>query len=141
MASAMGVGGRMVFTGVIQDVFEAMSACDAIALPSHSEGLPIACLEAMVLGKPQVVSDIDGLGEAIRESQGGFAIPVGDDLELAENLVTILTDSALSRSVGANARRWVIEHCSPEVFRRAFWDGVESFLTGSALSRANSTYV
>ncbi len=50
---------RVIDAGTLQDVRPAMWAADALAMPSRTEGLPLALLEARGSGLPAVVSQID----------------------------------------------------------------------------------
>ncbi len=105
---------RVIFTGRVEDIFTAMSSCDVVVLPSFSEGLPISCLEAMLIARPMVGSNVDGLGEAITASGGGFTFPAGDVECLAGKIVKLLNNPALRASLGKSGQQWVLRNCSPK---------------------------
>ena len=46
-------------------------------MPSENEGLPRVILEAMLLGKPVIASDITGPSELVIDGETGFLVPVG----------------------------------------------------------------
>ncbi len=81
-----------------------MSHATAIVLPSRSEGLPLALLEAMAHGRPIVASAVGGIPEAIQDGETGLLVAPGDPKPLAHALDHLLTDSALRDRLGAAAR-------------------------------------
>lgn len=110
--------------GFVADVFSAISACDIIALPSSSEGAPISCLETLILRRPIVGSNVDGLGEIIKSSKGGMLIEPGDHVALASAFFELLADPARCHELGCKGRDWVLQNCSPVEFGRVIWGHV-----------------
>lgn len=55
--ASLGLEGRVVLTGVREDVPALLSAMDVLLFPSHFEGLPVTVVEAQASGLPCVVSD------------------------------------------------------------------------------------
>jgi glycosyltransferase involved in cell wall biosynthesis len=68
------------------------------------EGLPYVLVEAVVLAKPIVATDIDGVREVIRNGETGLLVPAEDphSLSLAVNL--LLGDPAFGRRLAGRAR-------------------------------------
>src|SRR5918992_168533 len=62
------------------DVPDLIAACDAVALLSRAEALPMSILEAMALARPVVTSDVGGAGEAVVDGETGM---VGADNDAA----------------------------------------------------------
>lgn len=127
LVADFGIQDRIHFTGVITDVFTGMSACDIIALCSRAEGVGIACLEALLCERPVVGTDVDGLGEIIRESRGGIAVSVGDHAAVAANILLLLKKPAQRSELARLGRNWVVQYCAPEVFRKNFWAAFNNF--------------
>lgn len=63
---------RVVFHGFQHDVREIWSSNHLLLIPSAGEGLPISLTEAMICGRPAVVTDVGGNSEVITEGQTGF---------------------------------------------------------------------
>lgn len=103
-ARQLGIEALITITGFRQDVRPLVRACDAMALCSRTEALPLAAIEAMALGKPVVHSDVGGAAEIIMPGYNGWLFPPGDCEALTDRLAA-LADSAARARLGANARR------------------------------------
>ena len=94
----------VIFTGYREDVPRLMAAFDVFAMASLHEGLSIALLEAMSLGKPPVVTRVGGLPEVVGTDEG-FVVEPADPKALASHIVTLLRDPELRERLGAGAKR------------------------------------
>jgi glycosyltransferase involved in cell wall biosynthesis len=103
-AARLGIESRVFFTGFREDVPRLVAAADLFVLPSRHEGLSIALLEAMALGKPAVVTDAGGLPEVVQHGKQGLVVPAKDSGALAEEIVTLLNDLPLRQRLGEAAR-------------------------------------
>jgi glycosyltransferase involved in cell wall biosynthesis/peptidoglycan/xylan/chitin deacetylase (PgdA/CDA1 family) len=111
-ARDLGLGDRVVFAGRREDVSRVLSALDVFALPSHTEGLSIALLEAGAAGCPIVATDVGGNPEVIDDRRSGVLVPAGDPRALAEGLAVVLGDRDRARALGEAASRTVRERFS-----------------------------
>jgi glycosyltransferase involved in cell wall biosynthesis len=91
---------------------EILAQASVFALPSVSEGLPLALLEAMACGKAIVASDIPGNAEIIRNAENGLLFRAGSSSDLAEKVLVLLADARLRSRLGRRARGTVEERCS-----------------------------
>jgi glycosyltransferase involved in cell wall biosynthesis len=80
---------------------------DIFVLTSRSEGMPQAVLEAQVVGVPVVASRVGGLPELIDHGRTGLLIEPGDEMDLAESLLALLSDPERSREMSEAGRREV----------------------------------
>jgi glycosyltransferase involved in cell wall biosynthesis len=60
------------FLGEVNDIEEVWRKHHALVLPSHYEGLPLALVEAMLCGRPAIVTDAGGNRELVRDGVNGF---------------------------------------------------------------------
>jgi glycosyltransferase involved in cell wall biosynthesis len=104
LARRLGIGGRVVFAGSRNDVFELLPAFDVFALSSRFEGLPIALLEAMATGIAPVATAVGGIPEVLSDGVDGLIVPPGDPDALAAALAKLLDDDALRADLGDRAR-------------------------------------
>ena len=118
-ARALGIADRVHFAGRREDVPAVLGALDVFALPSHTEGLSIALLEAAGAGRPIVATDIGGNPEVVRDGLNGLLVPPGDPRALARALAAILDDRPRAAAIGARAGRDVRERFSAEGMVRA----------------------
>jgi glycosyltransferase involved in cell wall biosynthesis len=99
----------VVFTGFREDVSRLLAAIDLFVLSSLHEGLSIALMEAMALGKPPVVTWVGGLPELVRDKEEGLLVPPADPAALAAGIDRLLQDAALRDRLGRTARRRAAE--------------------------------
>jgi glycosyltransferase involved in cell wall biosynthesis len=104
LAAELGLDGTVVFAGFRRDAQRLAAAVDVFALSSTHEGLPIALIEAMALGRPCVTTAVGGVPEVIRDPAQGVLVPPRDPDALAGGLLRLLGDPALRASMGAAAR-------------------------------------
>ena len=105
LAKYLGVSESMIFTGYREDAVRIASCFDVFVLASIHEGLSIALIEAMALGKPAVVTSVGGLPEVVEDGKQGFIVPPADPGSLANRVVTLLRDRQLLNAFGAEAHR------------------------------------
>ncbi len=91
-AHRLGLDQRVHFLGLRQDIPRILSLLDVFVLPSLSEGLSMAILEAMIAGKPVLATQVGGNPELVLDGQTGFLVPPRDSQALASRLVTLLTN-------------------------------------------------
>lgn len=106
---AAGLTDSFFFAGFEADVWPALSAADVVCLPSKSEGMPNALLEAMAAGRPIVATAVGGIPEAIVSEENGLLVRPGDPRQLAAAIARLLDDSQLGQRLGRAAQRTVDE--------------------------------
>lgn len=119
------------FLGVRGDARGLLDALDVFVAPSRVEGLPVALLEAMALGKPIVATRAGGIPEAIEDGRSGLLVKSGDADELAAAIVRLLRDADLGRRLGAHAREVVEARFSARAMARAYRDTYADALSSS----------
>lgn len=72
LISYFGLRGRVEFGGHVPDVRQIWAQHHLLVMPSRVEGTPLALVEAMLCGRPAVVTDIAGNGEWVEENVSGF---------------------------------------------------------------------
>jgi glycosyltransferase involved in cell wall biosynthesis len=105
----LGLGGVVTFAGFLEDVWTALAAADVVCLPSKSEGMPNALLEAMAIGRPTVATAVGGVPEAIVSEENGLLVEPDRPRQLAEAIARLIDDRALARRLGDAGRRTVEE--------------------------------
>ncbi len=78
-----------------EDVRPALADADLAMFPSLREGLPVAGIEAMSMGKPIVASKVPGWIELISDGDDGFLVGDGDIAGYADAITRLLADPTL----------------------------------------------
>jgi len=99
-AAARPLGERVVFTGTRLDARAIAGAADVVVIPSESEGLPLAALEALAASRPIVATAVRGLRELLDDGRTALLVPPGDAEALAAAVRRVLDDPDLARSLG-----------------------------------------
>jgi glycosyltransferase involved in cell wall biosynthesis len=107
LGASLQIQDRVVFTGLRSDVFSLLRLCAVFFLPSRSEGLSNAMLEAMACSLPCVATRVGGNPELIDHGRNGFLVPVGDPAEAAGRILRLLADPALCERMGQASREIV----------------------------------
>lgn len=94
----------VAFLGPRDDVPAVLARTDIFVLPSHSEGLSNALMEAMSSSCACVASDVGGNRFLIENGVSGLLFPAGDREALRSHLRRLLHDDAKRKSLGAAAR-------------------------------------
>lgn len=104
LAAELGVAGHVTFAGYGRDIPRALAALDVFALPSLSEGMSNAIIEAMAAGRPVVATRVGGNPECVVDGETGFIVPPADDAALADRIGFLLTHPDRARAMGEAGR-------------------------------------
>lgn len=121
-AHRRGVADRVRLVGHRADLPTLLVAADLVVLPSLDEGLPLAALEAMALGRVVVATRVGGLPDLIEDGVHGRLVPPSDPLALAQAIGTSLADPAGRAAMGGAAA----ERIRTDFSRDGMLDGVEA---------------
>lgn len=85
--SAAQHGGRVTFLGVRTDIARVLAATDVVLMPSRTEGVPRAAIEAGLCEVPVVGTDVGGLGWVVEDGVTGHVLSSFDAAELAAAVI------------------------------------------------------
>lgn len=109
-----GLQDNIIFLGSRQDVLEIVRLADIFVMPSRWEGLSIALLEAMALGKAIIVSDIESMRLVLENGRDCLMFRSEDSSALADKIVKLLEDkrlqSKLGRAAAERSKEYSINH-------------------------------
>jgi glycosyltransferase involved in cell wall biosynthesis len=111
---------RVRFLGYRTDVADLLDAMDVFVLPSLSEGLPLALLEAQAAGKPVVASRVGGNPEALEDGAAGYLVPPAAPEALADRIAALLEDPARAKLMGERGRSRVRDLFGLEAMGRRY---------------------
>lgn len=98
------LGARLILAGMREEVPAMFAAMDVFCLPSYREGMPRTIIEAMMMGKPVVATNIRGAREEVVEGQTGLLVPTRDPGALAQAFARLLDDPVLRERMGQAGR-------------------------------------
>jgi glycosyltransferase involved in cell wall biosynthesis len=113
-AAELGLTKRVHLDGWRKDARERMHGLDVFLLPSLYEGLPFAVLEAMAAGLPSVVSDVDGVREAVVDGVTGWLCPPRQKEAWLARIGELATSFAVRKRMGMAAQQRAAESYSLE---------------------------
>jgi glycosyltransferase involved in cell wall biosynthesis len=89
--AAAGLGEHVTLAGWVDNarVRAELDEARALVLPSFAEGLPVAIMEALALGRPVVTTAIAGIPELV-DDECGWLVPAGSAVELTAALRDVL---------------------------------------------------
>ena len=90
-AQALGIASRVSFAGGVfgADKVSLFAQAEVFILPSYSEGLPYALLEAMAAGIPVVATPVGAIPDVISHGTHGFLVPPRDGKAIAEAIAAL----------------------------------------------------
>jgi glycosyltransferase involved in cell wall biosynthesis len=105
LASDLGILDRVHLLGYRADIPDILAAADVFAMPSLSEGLPLALIEAMFAARAIVASGVGGIPDALEHGREGILVPAGDIDALGTALQECLSDPDLRTKMGTAAQQ------------------------------------
>jgi L-malate glycosyltransferase len=117
-AQHLGLGGRVVFNGFINDPQSALADAYLALNFSANESFSMTVLEASGAGLPVIATRCGGPEEIIENGVTGLLVPVGDIQAMAEAMRELLRDPNRAATMGAAGRLRVMERFSAEEFQR-----------------------
>lgn len=98
------LGERLVAPGLRNDISKMLTAMDLFCLPSWREGMPRTIIEAMMMAKPVVATDIRGSREEVVQGETGLLVPARSPAILAEAIGRFVANPAWGRELGIAGR-------------------------------------
>jgi len=125
-ADINGLNDKVIFTGWVDNPFVPLEICDIYTHISLGEGLPMAILEAMSVGKPIIATPVGGIPEVIEHKKSG--ILVEPDVNAVSRAVEeLLLNEEFRTNLGKNAylesKKYTWDNCADKflnIFKDVF---------------------
>ncbi len=102
------------FAGFHSDTSQYMRSFDIFALPSLSEGLSSAILEAMATSLPIIATDVGGIPELVKDGDNGLLVAPANPAALARAILRLADNPEESRRMGQRGRERMEEQFTLE---------------------------
>jgi glycosyltransferase involved in cell wall biosynthesis len=107
LAGALGISSAVRFLGFRSDVLACLRDSDLLVLPSYTEGLPNAVLEAFIMRIPVVATRVGGTPELVKHNRTGLLTTKGNVDELRDALRYAAGNTATMERMARAARKFV----------------------------------
>lgn len=114
MAKNIGISDSVIFKGFVDDARSLLSSFDIFCMPSRSEAMPYALLEAGLAGLPVIATSVGGIPEIIENGLNGILIPTENAETLFSSLILLAEDEDLRKRLGTNLKSSIQENFSFE---------------------------
>ena len=81
------------------------SLIDIQVFPSLWEGTPLTIFEAFAMGLPVVSTNVDGLGEVVKNNVTGLVVPSRDGRAIADRILELIKNPDKSKRLALNAHK------------------------------------
>ena len=113
LTRSLGMSRHVRFLGRRSDVPRLLSAIDLVLMPSQSEGLGLAAIEALAAARPVIAFAAGGLPEVVTDGLNGRLVPAGDGQAFANAVIETLRDpgqrASYARGAASSAEGFGVE--------------------------------
>lgn len=109
-AARAALGPRLLALGLRRDIPDLMSTMDVFCLPSWREGMPRTIIEAMMMGRAVLATNIRGSREEVVPERTGLLVAARDAEALAREMERLIADPARAAQLGQAGRERALEH-------------------------------
>jgi glycosyltransferase involved in cell wall biosynthesis len=95
------------FAGYVDQPHRVLEETDLSVLPSHTEGLPNAALEALAMNVPLLATNVGGTPEVVADGETGRLVEPRSPRALADGIIDFLHDRATWQQRAARGRETV----------------------------------
>jgi lipopolysaccharide/colanic/teichoic acid biosynthesis glycosyltransferase len=131
--AALGRDSRVHLIGENRDTPPLYAAMDIFCLPTYTEGMPVAPLEAAAMGLAVVATQVSGCVDAVQDGVTGTLVPSRDAHALAAALEAYLVNAPVRHDHGAAGRDRMLREFRPEALWNAQAAEYARLLQGSGL--------
>ena len=104
------LGNNLVLTGMREDIPQLLSIMNVYCLPSWREGMPRTIIEAMMMQKPVVATDIRGSREEVELNKTGLLVPIRNSKKLASAIYQIYSNPKWAYQLGLCGRKKALQY-------------------------------
>lgn len=104
-----------------EEISKLIKSAAVVAVPEQWENMsPLIVIEAMLMSKPVIGSDIGGIPEFIEDGKEGFLANYSDPADFAKKIIALLNNKEMRKTLGRNANRKIREMLNKEVIANQY---------------------
>ncbi len=116
---------RVTFHGHVQNVVDIWKDNHILILPSLAEGTPLSLIEAMVCGRPAIVSDVGGNSELIEDGINGFIVPASNVKQCELTIEKAWQNRDKWQDLGLEARKQVLNKINFDSHKEIYYNAIK----------------
>lgn len=117
-----------LFIGFVSNTEEYYGLCDIYCLPSYREGCPTSILEASVMKKGVVATNIYGIKDIVIEGKTAYLFESHNSKDLYEKLNLLINDQYELNQMGEAGKKFVEENFSQNLLTSKLIDDYVTFI-------------
>ena len=110
----------LLLPGYVRNVSAYLPHCSLLAMPSLTEGLPMALLEAMTAGVPVAASSVGGIPAALADGRAGLLVAPGNVEQLSQAIRLVLDQPLVAAQRALVAADRVRQHYSSRTMTQKY---------------------
>jgi glycosyltransferase involved in cell wall biosynthesis len=129
LAASYQLSSHVEFLGWRDDVLTVISAADLLVQPSLSEALSSVTIEALMLEKPVIATDVSGVRDTLDGGKYGKIVPPGDSTALRSALLEILGDFESAMEKAKEGRKYLMNYMDARRVATAYSEVYKNLLS------------
>jgi glycosyltransferase involved in cell wall biosynthesis len=130
-SQALGIQHLIRFWGYQAEIAPYLAASDLLLVTSDSDGIPAVILEASMMGKPTIASDVGGISDCVLNGETGFLIDPQNEEKMVAAVLRLLHQPQQLAQLGEKARTWSRANFAIDVIGQRYFDFFRHVLAGS----------
>lgn len=128
LVEKLGVGQQVTFVGRLdaKQIVEFYQSADVMLNPTTVDNMPNSVLESLASGVPVVTTDVGGIPYIVEHEKTALLVSVGDEQEMANQVLSILRDDKIKEKLILNGLDAVKPYAWPRV--KGLWQSLYSEL-------------
>jgi glycosyltransferase involved in cell wall biosynthesis len=131
----LGVTDHVKLLGTWSNVAPLLAIADVFILPSRSEGLSRALLEAMAAGLPIVATKVHGVDDVVTDGVHGLLVPAENPDALTKALIQMVDHPEMRKQMGLAAQELIMKSYTTDVMFTRYFDVMMNLLNDKSISK------
>ena len=110
-------------------VREYLSEIDIYVLVTGIDMSPLTLLEAQLMEKSVVATNVGGVSELMKDGETGFLVEKGNHKQLIDKITILLEDTKKAKEMGKAGRKFVVDNFSWEIIGKKFLETTKKYLS------------